>query len=191
MAAPHDALRDDPELARLVDEHGELELARAEDPFARLVVAICNQQLSQASAAAIEERLFDRFEVSPASMLSAEEAALRDVGLSGQKVEYVRNVAAAFDDGRLSVAAFETMTDEEVVDALTEVKGIGEWTAEIFLMFVLAREDVFPVGDLGIRKGMASLYGYEVEDRAGMREHAEAWRPYRSYASRYLWRAYD
>lgn len=191
MAAPHDALRDDPELARLVDEHGELELARAEDPFARLVVAICNQQLSQASAAAIEERLFDRFEVSPASMLSAEEAALRDVGLSGQKVEYVRNVAAAFDDGRLSVAAFETMTDEEVVDALTEVKGIGEWTAEIFLMFVLAREDVFPVGDLGIRKGMASLYGYEVEDRAGMRQHAEAWRPYRSYASRYLWRAYD
>lgn len=186
----HDRLREDPELAPLLAEHGELVLERAEDPFARLVVAVCNQQLSQASAAAIEERLFDRFDVTPATMLAADEEALRDVGLSGQKVAYVRNIASAFD-GDLSVAALESMTDDEVREALTAITGVGPWTADMFLVFVLAREDVFPVGDLGIRKGMAALYGFDVDDRAGMREHAERWSPYRSYASRYLWRAYD
>lgn len=189
-AAPYATLRADPELGRLVDEHGELPLAPAADPFARLVVAICNQQLSQASAAAIEERLFDRFEVTPAGMLAADEAALRDAGLSGQKVAYIRNVARAFE-ADLSVAALREMSDEEVRDALTQIRGVGPWTANIFLMFVLAREDVFPVGDLGIRKGMATLYGYEVEDRAAMVDHAARWRPYRTYASRYLWRVHD
>ncbi|MFC7177656.1 DNA-3-methyladenine glycosylase family protein [Halosegnis marinus] len=187
---PHDRLREDPELGPLVADHGELELERADDPFARLVVAVCNQQLSQASAAAIEERLFDRFDVTPAAMLAADDEALRDVGLSGQKVGYVRNIARAFD-GDLSVAALDDMTDDEVRDALTGITGVGPWTADMFLLFVLAREDVFPVGDLGIRKGMAALYGFDVEDRAGMTEHAERWAPYRSYAARYLWRADD
>jgi len=189
MADPYETLRADPKLARLVDDHGELAVEPAADPFARLVVAICNQQLSQASAAAIEERLFDRFEVTPEGLLAADEAALRDVGLSGQKVTYVRNVAEAFDDGNLSVDALAEMNDDEVRAALTEIRGVGPWTADMFLIFVLAREDVFPVGDLGIRKGMTVLYGYDEDDRAAMREHAERWSPYRSYASRYLWRA--
>jgi DNA-3-methyladenine glycosylase II len=187
---PFETLRGDPALGPLVDEHGELALEPAEDPFARLVVAICNQQLSQASAAAIEERLFDRFEVTPAGVLAADEAALREAGLSGQKVEYVRNVARAFEDD-LSVAALRQMDDDDVREALTGIRGVGPWTADIFLMFVLAREDVFPVGDLGIRKGMATLYGFDVEARDAMVDHAERWRPYRTYASRYLWRVHD
>lgn len=191
MSNPYETLRADPELSRLVDEHGELGLEPASDPFGRLVVAICNQQLSQASAAAIEERLFDRFEVTPEGLLAAEEAALRDVGLSGQKVTYVRNVAEAFADGNLSFEGLAEMADDEVRTALTEIRGVGPWTADMFLIFVLAREDVFPVGDLGIRKGMAALYGYDEDDRATMREHAARWQPYRSYASRYLWRSYD
>jgi len=175
----------------LIDEHGELGLDPADDPFARLVVSVCNQQLSTASAAAIEERLFDRFEVTPEAMLAAETDALRDVGLSGRKVEYVRNIAEAFHDGVVSVDRLRSMDDDEVIAALTGITGVGEWTARMFLLFVLAREDVFPVGDLGVRKGMAALYGFDEDDRAGMREHAERWVPYRSYASRYLWRASD
>jgi DNA-3-methyladenine glycosylase II len=191
MTDPYETLRADPELSRLLDEHGEIALEPAADPFARLVVAICNQQLSQASAAAIEERLFARFDVTPSGLLAADERALRDVGLSGQKVTYVRNVAEAFAEGRLSVDGLAALSDDEVRAALTEIRGIGPWTADMFLIFVLAREDVFPVGDLGIRKGMAALYGYDEDDRAAMREHAEGWSPYRSYASRYLWRASD
>jgi DNA-3-methyladenine glycosylase II len=191
MDAAHAALLDDPELGPVVDEHGPISLEPADDPFERLVVSIINQQLSTQSAAAIRERVFEQFEVTPQGLLGAEEAALRDVGLSGQKVAYVRNVARAFDDGTLSRERLVAMDDDAVIDALTEVKGVGTWTAKMALIFVLAREDVFPVEDLGIRKGMVRLYGFDEDDRAGMAEYAERWRPYRSYASRYLWRAVD
>lgn len=188
---PYDVLSRDPELAPLVEQHGPLDVTPASDPFARLVVSVCNQQLSTDSAAAIEQRLFDRFEVTPEEMLAVDADALREVGLSGQKVEYVKHIARAFADGDLSTAQLREVADDEVRDRLTEIRGVGPWTADMFLIFVLAREDVFPVGDLGIRKGMAELYGYDTDDRSGMRAHAERWRPYRSYASRYLWRAVD
>lgn len=184
-------LRDDPELGPLVEAHGPIDLEPADDPFARLVVSIINQQLSVASAAAIRERVFDRFEVTPAGLLGADAEALRDAGLSGQKIEYVRNVARAFEEGRISRQQLEPMSDAEVIATLTEIRGVGTWTAKMALIFVLGREDVFPVEDLGIRKAMALLYGFDEDDRAGMVEHAERWRPYRSYASRYLWRAVD
>lgn len=188
---PYDVLARDPELAPLVEHHGPLDVTPAADPFARLVVSVCNQQLSTDSAAAIEQRLFDRFDVTPEAILAADSDALREVGLSGQKVEYVENIARAFAEGDLSVAQLRETADDGVRDRLTEIRGVGPWTADMFLIFVLAREDVFPVGDLGIRKGMAELYGYDTDDSAGMRAHAERWQPYRSYASRYLWRAVD
>lgn len=191
MEEPHAVLREDPELGSLVERHGPVALDPAADPFERLVVSIINQQLSTQSAAAIRQRVFDRVDVTPTGLLTADDAVLRDAGLSGQKIEYVRNVARAFDDGKLSRRKLDAMTDDEVVDALTEIKGVGAWTAKMALIFVLAREDVFPVEDLGIRKGMAHLYGFEEDERAGMTEYAERWRPYRSYASRYLWRAVD
>ncbi|MFC6732922.1 MULTISPECIES: DNA-3-methyladenine glycosylase [unclassified Haladaptatus] len=181
-------LRTDETLSRLIDEHGEIPLERAEDPFARLVTAIINQQLSVQSAAAIRGRLFDRYEITPDGIRAADEDGLRDVGLSGQKIRYVRSIADHFDDG-ISHDYFAEMTDEEVIDDLTEITGVGVWTAKMFLMSVLAREDVFPVEDLGIRNGMAKLYALEAEP--AMVEKAEDWRPYRSYASRYIWRAID
>ncbi|WP_255195625.1 DNA-3-methyladenine glycosylase family protein [Halorarius litoreus] len=190
MDAAHAALREDPELAPLVEAHGPIALEPADDPFARLVVAIINQQLSVQSAAAIRERVFEQVDVTPAGLLAADDAVLRDAGLSAQKIDYVRNIARAFEDG-LSRERLAEMNDDEVVTALTEIKGVGEWTAKMALIFVLAREDVFPVEDLGIRKGMDALYGFDEDDRAGMVDHAERWRPYRSYASRYLWRAVD
>jgi len=183
-------LRDDPKLAPLIEEHGEIDLEPHPDPFRRLVVSIVNQQLSTASAAAIRDRVFDRFEVTPAALLAADEAALREMGLSASKVEYVRNVAEAFEAQPLTREYFDGVPDEDVVAELTEIRGVGVWTAKMYLLFCLAREDVFPVEDLGIRKGMRVLYGDDLT-RPEMVETAEAWRPYRSYASRYLWRAYD
>ena len=183
-------LRADPKLAPLVEEHGEIDLEPHPDPFRRLVVSIVNQQLSTASAAAIRERVFDRFEVTPAALLSADEDSLRETGLSASKVEYVKNVAEAFEERPLTREYFDGVPDEDVVSELTEIRGVGVWTAKMYLLFCLAREDVFPVEDLGIRRGMQLLYGEDLS-RPEMVETAEAWRPYRSYASRYLWRAYE
>jgi DNA-3-methyladenine glycosylase II len=188
VADAHDFLRTT-DLAPLVETHGELTVEPADDFFERFVTSIVSQQVSTASARAIEERLFEAVEVTPDGILTADESVLRDAGLSGQKTRYVRNVAEAFREHGYSQAYFAEMDDETGVAELTEVTGVGEWTAEMQLMFSLGREDVFPVGDLGIRKGMRALYGDL--SRAEMVERSEAWAPYRSYASRYLWRLTD
>jgi DNA-3-methyladenine glycosylase II len=185
---PHEHLRGTA-LAPYLESHGELEVEPAEDPFARTVVSVLNQQLSTTAAAAIRDRVFDRFEVTPSGMLAAEAAALRDAGLSRQKVEYVREIARAFEDGRIDPDRYAGMDDAAVIEDLTAVRGVGDWTAKMFLLFVLGREDVFPVEDLGVRRGMEALFGDLT--RAEMVDRAEPWRPYRSYASLYLWRAVD
>lgn len=183
-------LRSDPDLAPLVEAHGPLELEPADDPFRRLVVSLTRQQVSMAAADAIEKRLFDAVEVTPGGLLAADESTLRDAGLSRQKTEYVRAVARAWREREYDRAFFEGMDDDAVTAELTDIHGVGTWTAKMFLLFALGREDVFPVEDLGVRRGMEQVYERELT-RAEMRERAEAWRPYRSYASRYLWRAYE
>ncbi|MFB6267752.1 MAG: DNA-3-methyladenine glycosylase [Halodesulfurarchaeum sp.] len=188
--AAHSALVDDPVLGPIVDAHGPITLDRAEDPFQRLVVSILRQQVSMASAAAMRERLFERVEVTPGSILAADEETLKGAGLSDAKVEYVRAAARAFDRRPLGDGYFDDRSDEEVIAELSEIRGIGPWTAKMFLIFGLAREDVFPVEDLGIRKGMRDLFEEDLS-RAEMVERAEPWRPYRTYASKYIWRAYE
>lgn len=186
MSPPHDALAADPALAPLIERYGRLELEPAEDMFRRLVVSIIRQQVSMASAAATEERLFDAVEVTPTGVLAADTETLRDCGLSRQKTSYVRNAAEAFDS-TYDRAYFEELDDDAVIAELTEITGVGGWTARMQLLFSLGRPDVFPVGDLGVRKGMRALFD-EGMDRDGMCERAERWRPYRSYATLYLWR---
>ncbi|MFB6135273.1 MAG: DNA-3-methyladenine glycosylase [Halobacteriaceae archaeon] len=183
-------IREDPHLGPLVEEHGPVTVDSHDDPFARLVTSVVNQQLSTRSAAAIRDRLFERFDVTPAGVAAADPDALRETGLSGQKVEYLKHAADAFQERELSPTALADHSDEEAVDLLTEIRGVGEWTAHMYLIFVCGREDVFPVGDLGVRKGMCELFDAELS-RAEMVERASAWRPYRSYAALYLWRAYD
>jgi DNA-3-methyladenine glycosylase II len=190
MTDPYDVLREDPDLAPLVDEHGELTLDPAEDEFERLVTAIVRQQVSMDAADAIESRLFDAVAVTPDGIAGADPDVLRDAGLSSQKTEYVQNVADAFREHGWDRDYFAGLDDDAVRDELTAITGVGEWTAEMFLMFGLGREDVFPVGDLGIRKGMHALYGDDLT-RTEMRDIAGEWAPYRSYASLYLWRASD
>jgi DNA-3-methyladenine glycosylase II len=188
--AAHHALRDDEYLAPLVDEHGPLRLDPAEDLYRRIVISILRQQVSMASAAAVRERLFDRVEVTPAGVLAADDDTLRDVGLSRQKTRYLNTVADAFQREGYSKEYFADRETAAIREALTDITGIGPWTANMQLLFTFARPDVFPVGDLGVRQGMESIFGTEMS-RATMVERAERWRPYRSYATLYLWRVQE
>ncbi len=189
-------LRQDPVMDRLIEQFGRLTVEPAENPFRRLCVSILNQQLSTASAAAIRERAFDVIgdEVTPARVLAADPDRLAEAGVSRTKIEYLRSVAEAFETGdpALTQEALADRDDEAVVEALTRIHGVGEWTARMYLIFALGRENVLPLGDLAVRKGIEALYA-DGDDlsRAEMREIAEAWRPYRSYGTRYVWAAYE
>jgi DNA-3-methyladenine glycosylase II len=183
----HEALRADEYLAPLVDEHGPLRLEPADDLYRRIVISILRQQVSMASAAAVRERLFDRVEVTPAGVLSADDEALRDVGLSRQKTRYLNTVAEAFQEEGYSKDYFADWETDAIREELTSITGVGPWTANMQLLFAFGRPDVFPVGDLGIRQGMETLFDAEMS-RSTMVERAERWRPYRSYATLYLWR---
>jgi DNA-3-methyladenine glycosylase II len=187
----YETLREDPAMAPLVERHGELEIDTHEDLFERLVISILRQQVSMASAAAIRERLFETVSVTPAGILATDKETLRSVGLSSAKARYVRAAARRFREEALSKETFADRPDEEVRSHLTEIPGVGPWTADMQLIFALGREDVFPVGDLGIRVGMAELFDLQREERAAMVETADRWTPFRSYASLYLWRVSD
>lgn len=189
----HDVLREDPVMAGLLDRHDPYVEPDWTD-YERLCISIINQQLSTASAAAVRERVFEVLEgeVTPESVLAADDGALRDAGLSRSKVDYLRNAARAFRENDYSRAGLADYSNAEVVDLLTEIKGVGEWTARMYLLFVLERPDVLPLGDLAVRRGIEQLYadGEELA-RAEMREIAEPWRPYRSVATRYVWAEYE
>jgi DNA-3-methyladenine glycosylase II len=184
------ALADDSALEPYVTEYGPLELDPAEDLFERLVVSLIRQQVSMDAAAAIRERLFDRVEITPAAMLAADDEILQDAGLSAAKTEYVTAVAEAFQREGYDREYFAELDDDAVVGELTGIRGVGPWTAKMFLLFGLGRPDVFAVEDLGIRRGMGIACREEMT-RGEMRDRADEWAPYRSYASLYLWRAYE
>ncbi|MFB6126481.1 MAG: DNA-3-methyladenine glycosylase [Halolamina sp.] len=192
-ADPVAALRGDPYLGSVVAANGPVEIAPAPSLFERFVVSVLRQQVSMASAEATRERLFEAVDVTPAGILDADDATLREAGLSRQKTRYVDNIAAAFESEGYDRASFADMSDEAVRAELTSITGVGEWTANMQLLFSLGREDVFPVGDLGVRKGVRAVVGDDDEalTRGEMREFARRWRPFRSYATLYLWKAED
>jgi len=184
--------RRDPVIGALIREHGACGLAKAqhEDPFRALVQAIISQQLSTKAARTIGLRFTALFDgrPTPATVAVAPDAPLRGVGLSGQKLAYMRDLCAKVESGALPLGALDALPDDEVVAALTQVKGIGRWTAEMFLMFRLHRPDVLPVGDLGIVKAVQKAYRLrKTPSPERITEIGEAWRPYRSVASWYLW----
>jgi 3-methyladenine DNA glycosylase/8-oxoguanine DNA glycosylase len=163
------------------------------DPYRALLRSVIFQQLHGAAARAIADRLRARTRgrfPKPADLLAASDAELRAVGLSRQKIAALRALATAFDDGTLTNRRLRRMDDDAVVAAVTQVRGIGEWTAHMLLMFSLGRPDVRPVGDYGVRKGAMLLYGVDgLPKRAELEQLTEHWRPYRSVGSWYLWRA--
>jgi DNA-3-methyladenine glycosylase II len=188
--------RRDPVLRDLMRRHGRCGLADSQhtDPFRALVRAIVSQQLSTKAAATIFARFEALFEgrPSPADVAALPDARLRAVGLSGQKLGYLRDLCRRLEDGSLVLTALDGMGDDEVIAALTTVKGIGRWTAEMFLMFRLHRPDVLPVGDLGIIKAMQRVYRLrKTPSPERMLAIGKHWRPYRSVACWYLWASLD
>jgi DNA-3-methyladenine glycosylase II len=188
--------RRDPILRDLMRRHGPCGLAGSQhtDPFVALVHAIISQQLSTKAAAIIAGRVEALLggTLEPARVASVTDVQLRGAGLSGQKIGYLRDLCRRIEDRSLPLDALEAMADEEVIVALTRVKGIGRWTAEMFLMFRLQRPDVLPVGDLGIVKAVQRNYRMRtVPSAARLHRLGEAWRPYRSVACWYLWASLD
>jgi len=187
-------------MRRLVDEHGPLDederrRGRPLEPYGALVRSIVGQQLSTKAARTIYDRLTDMFggrTPTPAELLAADPDEVRTAGLSRAKVSYLRSLAEHVESGELELARLSELPDEEVSAQLTAVKGLGQWTADMFLIFHLRRPDVLPVGDLGIRRAVERAYGLpEMPDPARLTEIAEPWRPNRSLASLYLWRSLD
>lgn len=189
-------LRRDPVLAALIRTHGACGLASAQraDHFSALVRAITGQQLSTKAASTIYARLVASMPagVTPAALAALSDDQMRTVGMSRQKIAYFRDLCDKALGGKLPLDALDAMTDDEVIAALTQVKGIGRWSAEMFLMFRLHRPDVLPVDDLGIVNAVKNVYGLRKRPTADrIRKIGEAWRPYRSVASWYLWRSLD
>jgi len=191
-------MRRDPRLSQLIKRVGRCRLpdARTREPFAALVRAILAQQLSGKAADTIHGRVIvlvgGQEMLSPASLLAVDPAALRQAGVSGPKTTYLRDLAERVQDGRLDLHALETKSDEDVIADITSVKGLGRWSAEMFLMFRLNRPDIFPVADLGIVKGVQKLFGMKQRPKPRTMERlAEPWRPYRSVAAWYLWRIHE
>jgi len=186
-------LRRDPVMAELIETHDPYD-EPAWTEYERLCISIIKQQLSTASATAIRERVFDHFdgELTPEAVLAADDDTLLTTGLSGRKPDYLRNAARAFSVHDFTREGLADYSNREVVDRLTEIKGIGEWTARMYLLFVLRRPDILPLGDLAVRRAIEQRYGDGREmTRGEMREVADQWRPYRSVATRYLWAAYE
>ena len=191
-------MRRDPRLAPLIARTGRCRLpdSRTLAPFAALVRAILSQQLSAKAAETIYQRvilLAGGIEAMvPEALLGLDVDAVRAAGVSRPKIAYLRDLAERVADGRLDLHALDARPDDEVIEAITAVKGLGRWSAEMFLMFRLNRPDIFPVGDLGIVKGMQHVLGMKSRPAPRtMLRAAEAWRPYRSVAAWYLWRIQD
>ncbi len=184
--------RRDPILRELMRAHGPCGLAARQhaDPFKALTRAIVGQQLSAKAAATIFSRfeaLFDAFPT-PVQVLAVPDDRLRGVGLSAQKLGYLRDLCGRILGGELSLDVLDRMDDEAVIENLMRVKGIGRWTADMFLIFRLQRPDVLPVGDLGIVRAVQRAYKLRTAPSPNrLTRIGEAWRPYRSVACWYLW----
>ena len=190
----------DPTMAALIERIGEIDLeTRLErrreeapaDAYGALLRAIVGQQLSTKAARTIYGRILDLFDgktPAPERLLEASEKDLRAAGLSGRKVEYLRDLAAHVISGELELDRLDRLSDEEAIEEIVAVRGLGQWTAEMFLLFHLERPDVLSGGDLGIRKAVQIEYGLdEMPTPTRVLEIGEPWRPHRSLASLYLW----
>jgi DNA-3-methyladenine glycosylase II len=178
---------------RVIAAHPRVALKTRGDPFVTLARSITGQQISVKAADAVWQRFCAACgDLTPRSILRRRATTLRACGLSDRKVEYIRDLASHFVSGHIEPARFADQDDEAIIAELVAVRGIGRWTAEMFLMFRLGRPDVLPAEDYGIRKGFATVYKKrELPLRKQLEKHGERWKPYRSVASWYLWRALE
>jgi DNA-3-methyladenine glycosylase II len=185
--------RRDPVMGAILRQHPRVYMMVRGEPFMTLARAICGQQISVKAAQSVWNRVVSCCgTINPQSVLARKRTELRACGLSDRKTEYIADLAQHFVDGKIHARDWPQMSDEEIIAELTDVRGIGRWTAEMFLMFNLLRPDVFPLDDLGLQKGIRVAYfkGRKVS-LARMRKLGESWRPWRSVATWYLWRSLD
>ena len=185
----------DPVMKAIIDAVGPFGLGLERDRFRMLVCSIISQQISGSAAASISRRLRDLVGaggLKPANLASSSIAELRSVGLSPQKASYITDLVERVNDGTVNLRQIGRLSDEQVVEQLIQVKGIGRWTAQMFLIFSLGRLDVFPHDDLGVRSAIRDNYGLsDLPDNETAVKIAEPWRPYASVASWYCWQSLD
>ena len=190
----------DPVMARLIEEHGaivkrELKEDRRGDAYGALLRSIVGQQLSTKAARTIYGRMLELFgghAPTPQQLLAADPDKIRAAGLSRPKINYLRDLAQHVEDGELELDRLDELSDEKIIEELIAVKGIGEWSAHMFLMFHLGRPDVLPVGDQGIRNAVKTQYRLrKLPDAKRLEKLARPWRPYRTLACLYLWSSLD
>ena len=191
--ASHALARIDPVMAELVERHAGESIVSRGDPFATLIRSIVGQQISVKAADSVWARVIAALPVlTPAAVLACTTEQLRACGLSARKVEYVVDLAAHFAGGRIHTHRWPAMDDAGIIAELTAVRGIGVWTAEMFLIFNQLRPDVFPLDDIGLQKAVARHYfAGERPSRRQLAGFGERWRPWRSVATWYLWRSLD
>jgi DNA-3-methyladenine glycosylase II len=185
--------RRDPVLAGIMRAHPRVHLEPRGEPFHTLARAIVGQQISVKAAQSVWNKFAGlALEVHPERILELKTPQLRSCGLSARKCEYIQDLARRFADGRVHLHRWPQMDDEAIIEDLVQVRGIGRWTAEMFLIFNLLRPDVFPLGDLGLQKGLRLAYhGGRRVSLQTMRRRGETLRPWRSVATWYLWRSLD
>jgi DNA-3-methyladenine glycosylase II len=184
-------------MKKLIPQFGEARLQSRGDAFTTLARSIVGQQISVKAAQSVWDKFAalmsgPSYAIDPALVLAQETPSLRAVGLSARKAEYLRDLAKHFAEGEVHVSQWQHMDDEAIIDELVAIRGIGRWTAEMFLIFHLMRPNVLPLDDLGLLKGISNSYfSGEPVSRAEARELGECWSPYRSVATWYLWRSLD
>ena len=193
----HHLARHDKKLASIIEAAGPCRIQPHSDHYGELVGSIVGQQLSAKAAGAIWRRvlaLFDGKMPTPEQLIKVDGQSLRDVGLSWAKVRYVKDLAEHVLDGRLDLEHIATMPNEQLIEQLSAVKGIGEWSAHMYMLFGLGRLDILPVGDLGVRKAIQALYGLDhlpAPEEMITIANQNNWHPYESIASWYLWQSLD
>ena len=183
----------DNKLSKIIDNYPDDFLFSKLDPFYTLARSIVGQQISVKSAQSVWNKLEVKIiRIKPKIIATTHSSTLKSVGLSRQKVGYLKNLANAFIEKKIKIKMWDKMTDEEIIQDLSQIKGIGRWTAEMFLIFNLCRADIFPLDDIGMIKGLCKLYdiAYPTE-RKTIIYIGEKWKPYRSVATWYLWRSLD
>jgi DNA-3-methyladenine glycosylase II len=199
MDKPHSMhLAADTKLLPIINHIGELKLHKRKRVYLHLCSSIISQQLSIKAAATIYKRFLEACgspEPTPHEIVAVPNEQLRAAGLSNAKVQYVKNVCLFFTERQLTDAQLYKMENEEVIQLLTQIKGVGRWTVEMILMFTLARENVFATDDLGIQQAMVALYKLDNTDKKKLKtqmlKRSEKWAPYQTYACMYLWRYKD
>lgn len=196
-SAERHLVKADPKLAPFIKANGPCRISPHQDHYGELVGSIVGQQLSSKAAGAIWRRVLGLFGgkmPTPEELIKVDGQKLRDVGLSWAKVKYVKDLAEHVIDGRLDLAHIATMPNEQLIEQLTAVKGIGEWSAHMYMMFGLGRLDILPVGDLGIKKAVQKLYGFDqlpTAEQIITVANQHNWHPYESVASWHLWQSLD